>query len=40
MKQDLVRMVPAVFPRPLLLVYFTGIPARVNNFDTHDPGIY
>ena len=25
MKHDLVRMVPAVFPRPLLLVYFTGI---------------
>jgi uncharacterized membrane protein len=25
MKQDLVRMVPAVFPQPLLLVYFTGI---------------
>ncbi len=25
MKRDLVRMVPAVFPQPLLLVYFTGI---------------
>lgn len=25
MKHDLVRMVPAMFPRPLLLVYFTGI---------------
>lgn len=25
MKHDLVRMVPAVFPRPLLLVYFTGV---------------
>jgi uncharacterized membrane protein len=25
MKHDLVRMVPAVFPRPLLLVYATGV---------------
>ena len=25
MKHDLVRMVPAIFPRPLLLIYFTGI---------------
>lgn len=25
MKHDLVRMVPAMFPRPLLLVYFTGV---------------
>jgi uncharacterized membrane protein len=25
MKHDLVRMVPAVFPRPLLLVYVTGV---------------
>jgi uncharacterized membrane protein len=25
MKHDLVKMVPAVFPRPLLLVYFTGV---------------
>src|SRR6266568_2295688 len=25
MKDDLVRMVPALFPRPLLLVYFTGV---------------
>lgn len=25
MKHDLARMVPAMFPRPLLLVYFTGI---------------
>ena len=25
MKHDLVRMVPAVFPRPLPLVYFTGV---------------
>jgi len=25
MKHDLVRMVPALFPRPLLLVYFTGV---------------
>ena len=25
MKHDLVRMVPAIFPRPLLLVYFTGV---------------
>jgi uncharacterized membrane protein len=24
MKHDLVRMVPAIFPRPLLLIYFTG----------------
>jgi len=25
MKHDLVRMVPAMFPRPLLLVYLTGV---------------
>ena len=25
MKHDLARMVPAMFPRPLLLVYFTGL---------------
>lgn len=25
MKHDLARMVPAVFPRPLTLVYFTGV---------------
>jgi uncharacterized membrane protein len=25
MKHDLARMVPAIFPRPLLLVYFTGV---------------
>jgi uncharacterized membrane protein len=25
MKHDLVRMVPALFPRPLRLVYFTGV---------------
>ena len=25
MKHDLVRMVPAMFPRPQLLVYFTGV---------------
>jgi len=25
MKHDLAQMVPAIFPRPLLLVYFTGI---------------
>ena len=25
LKHDLVRMVPAVFPRPMLLVYFTGV---------------
>ena len=25
MKQDLVRMVPAMFPRPMLLIYFTGV---------------
>jgi uncharacterized membrane protein len=25
MKHDLVRMVPAVFPRPMLLIYFTGV---------------
>ncbi|MGC2182061.1 MAG: DoxX family protein [Terriglobales bacterium] len=25
MKHDLVRMVPAMFPRPMLLIYFTGV---------------
>jgi uncharacterized membrane protein len=25
MKHDLARMVPAMFPRPMLLVYFTGV---------------
>lgn len=25
LKHDLVRMVPAVFPRPMLLIYFTGV---------------
>jgi uncharacterized membrane protein len=25
MKHDLARMIPAMFPRPLLLVYFTGL---------------
>ena len=25
LKHDLVRMVPSVFPRPMLLIYFTGV---------------
>jgi len=25
MKRDLARMVPAIFPRPMLLIYFTGV---------------